>query len=517
MAPVPERNDSRAIRGFRAGGADGANESRKAVSAEGGAGGTTAGRRASKGRKACGERRRIPLLSKAKPPRSSGAPAARPRAALRCVAPVLLLALVLSAAACRDEPPPRTPNVILLVMDTTRADRLSLLGYDRDTSPALVALGREATVFTDAWSPAGWTAPAHASLFTGLRPDHHGLLRNTRSWLLPEFTTLAEIFRAGGYRTGCFTNNNSIAAPFGLTQGFEDVVPLYEDESRPYPWARETHRRALEWATRQHAAGERFFLFVNDMEPHFPYTPPADLAERFVRPGTPEEIRAWGRALPERVLAEHNLGIRPLAPGQIAHLSDLYDAEVRALDDAIGAFVEGLKAKGLLDDTVLVVTADHGECLGEHDLLDHVFSLHRVVCHVPLIVRFPVRFPPGERVDRTVRLEDVAPTLLELCALAPDSPLDGRSLLDGAGPEVSFGFLDPPKTWLERMAKEYPGLDPVPFEDTARSLVDGRHHLIRYSDGREELYDRRTDPAETENLAPRGGPEIERLRERMPR
>jgi arylsulfatase A-like enzyme len=198
-----------------------------------------------------------------------------------------------------------------------------------------------------------------------------------------------------------------------------------------------------------------------------------------------------------------------------AHLEDLYDAEIRTLDDAIRDFVGDLGKEGLLDDTILVITADHGENLGDHGLLDHVFSLHRSICHVPLLIRFPPRFRAGARIDRLVRLEDVAPTLLDLCGLRAPEKMDGRSLLADGPPEVSFGFLDPPVTWLERMAGDYKGFDPVPLEFTVRSFPDGVHHLIRYSDGRVELYDLRTDPAETVNLAPRKGAVLERLEKRL--
>src|SRR5262245_38862994 len=132
-----------------------------------------------------------------------------------------LLALLL-AAACGDHPaaPAQRPNVLLLVMDTTRADRCGFVGYGRPTTPRLDAFAKDAVVFKDAWSPCCWTAPSHASLFTGLRPEHHGLMDSVRPNLAEEATTLAERFRDAGWRTGCFSNSDWISRDFGLTQGF---------------------------------------------------------------------------------------------------------------------------------------------------------------------------------------------------------------------------------------------------------------------------------------------------------
>jgi len=235
----------------------------------------------------------------------------------------LAVAVALLFAACHSEPP---PNVVLLVMDTTRGDRCSINGYERRTTPELARIAAEGTLYRNAWSPAGWTGPAHASMFTGLRPEHHGFLRANRSYLAPESSTLAERFRSAGYGTGCFTNNTTLSPEFGLTQGFDEVVPLYSDKERPYPWAPETHRRALDWAVEVAVSGRPFFLVVNDMEPHFPYTPPEADALRFL----PPRLSATRLGVAMRMTFDdhfrHNVGVRRIPAPRLSILSDLYDA-----------------------------------------------------------------------------------------------------------------------------------------------------------------------------------------------
>ena len=164
----------------------------------------------------------------------------------------LILLLPLALSACGAEEDGKRPNVILLVMDTTRADRCSLVGYDRPTTPALEALAREGINFRNTWSPAGWTGPAHASIFTGLLPERHGYRHGNQEFLDLQTTTLAERLKGAGYRTACLTNNPTIAPEFGLEQGFETYVPLYLDRDLGYPTAPTTHRKALEWAKRVH-------------------------------------------------------------------------------------------------------------------------------------------------------------------------------------------------------------------------------------------------------------------------
>jgi arylsulfatase A-like enzyme len=433
----------------------------------------------------------------------------RPSTALLCAA----AALTLTTGGCGAH---ARPNVLVLVMDTTRADRCSFEGYARPTTPRLEEFAKDAVVYRDAWSPAGWTGPAHASLFTGLRPDHHGFHDGDRNYLAPHVPTLAEALQALGYATGCFTNNDFVAPEFGLTRGFEEVVPMYARPNRPYPWAGETHALAAEWAEMQSRAKRPFFLFINDMEPHIPYTPPEDDAKRFLRGDpTPEEVAA-GRAFDLPQSLAYTLHAKEMTPRQLGVISDLYDAEIASLDRDIGTLLDRLNTDGLLDSTIVVIVGDHGELFGEHHIAQHGHSLHRPARHVPLLVRYPKTFDGGRVVTSLVRLEDVPATILELCGAKTPKRFDGVSLADDAArpPSIAVQGRDPSKT--ARFQSMLAGVDITPLTVGMAAVYDGRFHFLAYTDGRRELYDLSRDPAETEDLAAREPTEAARLEALLP-
>jgi arylsulfatase A-like enzyme len=433
---------------------------------------------------------------------------------------LLPVALSIFGGCSPDAPPPDHPNVLIVVMDTTRGDRVSLNGFSRPTTPKLEAFAEDATVFEDAWSPAGWTGPAHASLFTGLRPENHGFVRGNRDFLPGSFDTLAEILHRKGYQTVGLTNNMTLSPQSGVLQGFDRVARLYADERRPYPWAPATHRIALGFIDDAVREKRPFFVFINDMEPHFPYTPPREWADRFVESGIPEDAVQAARLTHPTELFAHNLGAKRIPPDRLRILSDLYDAEIACLDHFVGELLDGLRERGVLDETIVVVTSDHGENFNEHGFVDHMFSIHRAICHVPLLIRYPPHFSGGGRVRSVVRLEDVAPTVLEMANLDVPEGLDGESLLRNLPNRVSRGIMGPPDAFLARIGPELkPGDDLLELRTRARSVYDGRYHLIVYSDGREELYDLATDPREAVNLAalPTGPRNVaERLKELIP-
>ncbi len=427
---------------------------------------------------------------------------------------VAAFAAALTSTGCGR---PARPNVLVLVMDTTRADRCSFEGYARPTTPRLDEFAKDAVVFKDAWSPAGWTGPAHASLFTGLRPDHHGFHDGDRNYLAPNVPTLAEALQSQGYATACFSNNDWVAPDFGLTRGFADFEPLYARRDRPYPWARETHEHAADWAERAAKDGRPFFLFVNDMEPHLPYSPPEEFQREFLRGDpTPEEIAA-GRAYDLPQSLAYLLHAAETTPRQLGVMSDLYDAEIATLDHEIGVLFDRLRGDGLLDSALVVVVGDHGELFGEHHMTQHGHSLHRAVRRVPLLVRYPKKFDGGRVVTSLVRLEDVMPTILELCGAPPPANLDGESLTR-AGPRPNSIAVQGPdsskKARFEAMLAH--GVDATPLTAGIEAVYDGRMHFIRSTDGRRELYDDDRDPDEGENLAAREPDQAAKLEALLP-
>jgi arylsulfatase A-like enzyme len=435
-------------------------------------------------------------------PRSGDGSHARTASRAVAVGAAIVAACAAAAAivASRGSGPAR-PNVLLLVMDTTRGDRCSIDGYPRPTTPRLEEFAKDATVFRDAWSPANWTAPAHASLFTGLRVEHHGMHRGNRRYLADGIGTLAERLAADGYSTACFSNNSVVSQEFGLTQGFRTLVPLFDRHDLPYPWAHTTHDEAALWARSEARAGRPFFLFINDMEPHIPYTPVPEMAARFVRGAPTQTQTAAASAYEYPHTLGYSLHVEEMPDAERELLSDLYDAEIATLDAEIGVLLDQFRADGLLDSTLVVVAGDHGENLGEHHLWEHSLGLHRTLLHVPLVVRYPGRFDKGRVVGDVVRLEDVYPTVLETCGIPVPAGLDGVSLTRDLPGRIARAVQFPQderRDGIEKLFGPVPAL--TPLLRGVESAYDGRFHFLRYSDGAEELFDVGQDPDETRDL-----------------
>jgi arylsulfatase A-like enzyme len=409
-----------------------------------------------------------------------------------------LAALVLAATpGCKAE---RKPDVIVIVLDTTRADHCGWLGYERPTTPRLDEFSKDCAVYTKAWSPEGWTAPSHASLFTGLSTERHGFYSGSRRNLGPTFPTLAELLTRSGYASACFSNNTWVSAAFGLTRGFQRVDALHEDAKRAYPYAPATHERAAAWAEEQRAAGRPFFLFINDMEPHLTYDPPADDAAKFIRGSPTAEEIAAARRYEHPDSTAYCLGSKELSKDQLRLLTDLYDGEIASLDREVGRLFDRLRGGGLLDSAVVVVLADHGEMLGEQHFVSHMYTLHGPVRRVPLLVRVPGSLDGG-RFDEFVRIEDVMPTILEACGVSAPDGLDGISLTKDLGGRVSRARHDEDEGAREKLTRDFPGVDVSRLTLPVQSVCDGRWHYLEFGDGRRELYDVDADPLETKNLA----------------
>jgi arylsulfatase A-like enzyme len=426
------------------------------------------------------------------------------------------------------------PNILLLVMDSARAASMSCYGAPRPTTPYLEQLAQESTVYTRTISVGCWTLPVHATLFTGLFPARHGLTISRDA--LPEgFPTLASRLSGAGYDTACFSNNPYISSATGLAQGFDLVEDLWRS-SRPRGTAkprgqalterlegggtgarlalpvvksglraRSQARRWRSWtSTRDSGAqatnellrswlehradpGRPFFAFVNYMETHEPYRPPHPFNQRFV-PGSGGRLRAARLGSKTAILSDAARG----RTDAVDVLRGLYEGTLAYLDERIGQLVEGVRELGALDDTLLVVTSDHGDSLGEHGHLGHRLYLYEQLVHVPLIVRYPARFPGGARRDPLVQLGDLHPTILELAGAAGEVPA-------GGGPFVSL--LDESSLGARRYAVAE-NTAPKALGSVRMRMVRGdRLKYIWRSDGTRELYDLEDDPGELENLA----------------
>ncbi|MDX1649473.1 MAG: sulfatase-like hydrolase/transferase [Myxococcota bacterium] len=467
-----------------------------------------------------------------------------------------------AGASASEGADPERPNIVLVVMDTTRADHLSLYGHERATTPNLERIARRSVVFDDATAPAIWTLPTHASMFTGLYESEHGVNRG-HLWLEDRFDTLAEQLREAGYRTVGATGNPLLLPGFrNLDQGFEamlsseslHVPTAMADPGTRRPWWRERalalaenvrHRemrasllaelfryRVLPGATawnrgRQDAGAavsnalvedflarrdpERpFLLFLNYFEPHTVYNPPPRHRERFLtgelrRIGEADYRRTWTGDSREghTNFRARALGFRDPAPTpeEIEAWRRLYDAEIAYLDERIGELYDLLDRRGLLDDTVLVITADHGEqFLDEHGLVLHEFSIYESLLRVPLLVHHPSRFEP-RRVETPVQTIDLYRTLLWLADVEPSraQPLRGQILPLEPGidytPRVvaEYSVPDFPVFTLQR---DFRSVDLRPFFRTFRAWREDGWKFIWSSDGDHELYHLPDDPGE---------------------
>jgi len=422
---------------------------------------------------------------------------------------VLLLALAGGLlAACRE---PARPNILLVIIDTARADRFPFNGYDRPTAPNLSVLAREGAVYSRATSPGSWTVPAHASLFTGQYQSLHGT--DCGSLRLPdEAVTLAETLHDAGYRTVGYTANPWISAPYNFKQGFDTFgetwrrVPAHSDDTG----AALTNEQALRFLRfRQEDSEARrqpFFLFLNYFEPHLPYHPPEPERSRFLRKGQDPSrvLRLSQLGHPEEM--RFILGFSDLNATDLGILSDLYDGEIAYVDRRLAEVTDLLRSQGILDETIVAVAGDHGENLGEHHLMDHKMSVHDTVLHVPLVLRYPPRVAAGQTIAAPVQMHDLFPTLLGLAGvplprgvIVEAVPLPGAGLA-GAGRRedapIVGEFAGPPVDFLKTMQELFPKADLSRFNRTLVSLHRGSYTILWGSDGRHALYRTDEDPAQ---------------------
>ena len=322
----------------------------------------------------------------------------------------------LHLTGCSGRASSTTPShVVLISIDTLRADHLGCYGYARPTSPTLDRIARRGLLFEDVTSACPWTLPAHASLLTGLYPRRNGV--RTRHDRLPaDVNTLAEAFREHGFLTGAIVNCHWLVERYGLHRGFDDFTYVKEDVKEVAPSA--VGERAQQWLTRH--AGKRSFLFLHYYDIHSDYRSLPRYEEQFVRPyqGTVD-----GSTL-QLIAARY--GHLQLNQADIEHLVDLYDAGIRQLDDGIARLFGCLEENGLLEDTLVIITADHGEEFLEHGDVLHGRTHFQEVVHVPLILCGP-GVPRDRRQDRMASLVDIPSTILGIAGLDP-LPGDGLDL-----------------------------------------------------------------------------------------
>ncbi len=418
-----------------------------------------------------------------------------------------------------DEPAPDRPNVLLIVLDTTRSDVFGSYGHRGALTPNIDRLAKQGTVFTRFYATDFWTLPTHASLLTGLYPTQCQATSETNH--LPEHvTTLAERMSDAGYRTGAIVHNAWVSRERGFAQGFDDFVEAWRIRGKtPVAVERRGAGQAADWITTN--ADSPFLLMVNFNIAHMPYKPSAAMFEsvrgRDWPPNRVENLRQvtgmWAHLAGRMILSEADYRL----------LRELYEAEIAHADAFVGRVLDSLEKAGLAEETLVIVTSDHGENLGDHGLIDHLLSMHETTLHLPLIVRYPRRFEAGARVSDLASQVDVVPTILDVCGLPAADHGDllglGRSL--AAENAVAHDYVvaenDRPVNGVQLMRAKFPRFDVSRIDHRIRTLITPRYKLVWHLPDRTELYDLESDPGELTDIASTNGEIRRRMLETLRR
>jgi len=390
-------------------------------------------------------------------------------------------------------PAARPPNVLLYVADTLRADHLGCYGDGGGLTPRIDALARESVLFENATAASGWTRTSMATVLTGLPPRAHGANRRDQA-VGADLVTLAERLRDAGWETAGFVTNPNLAPEFGFDQGFDRYAFLEQPDPRlAYVDSGGLNRAAFEWlATRD--ASRPFFMYLHSMDPHDPY-----FAHTGGRAGN-GDVSEPGSILYMRAI---EYGRIPATPAARRRLLELYAGEIRHNDARFGELLDGLAARGLDANTVVVFLSDHGEEFGDHGWWRHGKTLFQEMLHVPLVIRWPGRDHAGRRVAARARHLDLVPTFLDILGRPGDPALPGRSLVPDvegrAAPEAA-----PAESWLDLDGRV---VDSVILGDwkLVRSLARARNQPPA------AVYDLASDPGETRDRSGDAGIPLELL------
>ncbi|HZR80995.1 MAG TPA: sulfatase [Candidatus Binatia bacterium] len=400
---------------------------------------------------------------------------------------MLLAPFLLAVAGCTSGPaepaqPATPPSLVLISVDTLRADHLGTYGYGRATSPNIDALARDGVVFEHAYAPSSWTLPSHASMLSGASPYRHGAVTQ-RHAIRSDVTMLAERLHDRGYATAALVSAPFLGRRFGFARGFD----AYEQHAKPRD-AAGYQSRVLEVV--RGLPREPFFLFVHYFDVHSPYDPEPEF-NRFARDAaTRDDARA--DRIGQRVQKMASSGVKA-RPEERDRLVDLYDGEILQVDVKIRELIDAVRAR-TRGRFVAVLTADHGEEFLEHGGLLHGKTLYDEVLHVPLVVTGE-GVARGGRVGRQASLLDVAPTLLEFAGAPAIADVEGRSLAEvvRSGESTAGGARDPGLDLLTLANDGSVAMRGVRTPEL-KLIVDALH------DDRRELYDLRTDPRESTNV-----------------
>lgn len=399
--------------------------------------------------------------------------------------------------ASSSEPEVALPNVVIITIDTLRADHLSVYGYERATSPNIEKLIRNGVVFDNAFAAHTNTAPSHASMLTGVYPGTHGIRQNGMK-LLPTIPTLGEMLRERGYATGAFVSGWTLTPHTGLDRGFDVYDAQFSRSRRP---GADSWKVAEGWLKKVAKSSKPFFMFFHMFEPHFGYEPPDEYALRFL----PEQKKL------NVPFDQHLPGLmskRQLSPQAIAEYTARYDGEIALADEIVGQIIRRLSKLKVVDNTLIVVTSDHGETLFERAwIADHGGRAYDEQIHVPMVMRLPLAEVKRKRVTAQVHHIDILPTVLDVVGIDAPAGLPGRSLRgvarskkkrqDTTRPVFSHARPEPERVpeITARLVKTgiVTAVRLPPFKLIEYPLADGGYF--------QQLFNVETDPGETKNVA----------------
>jgi len=433
----------------------------------------------------------------------------------------------------------RKDNIIIFLMDTQRADNLSCYGYHKKTTPNIDAIADEGVIFTSNIIPGVWTLPSHASLFTGRYVSGHGADAH-HEFLPAEFPTMAEILGKLGYRTVGLSNNGWVSRSSGIARGFDEYYLISREKTGKVEWfyveektfreeekdrgSLKTVNAAVSWIKNRYDGEKPFFMFINVIEPHGPYRPPEPFKSRFLSSSiSKEEIES----LPPLRSVEECIDIRtgelelPVRYWEIQKA--LYDGCTATVDDRIGRLYKHLEEEGILDDTIFIITSDHGDVQGEHlPHVEHHLCAYDELIRVPLVVRYPKALPRGKKVRWITQTLDILPTILDLLNVKDDDiwrTIQGLSMLPAVDDEPlrDFALTEYMKSLqqLFLMWRRHPKFDVRNYNYWLKAVRTLKYKYIWHSNGKDELYDLEEDPSEKQNIACEEMNIVEEMREKM--
>ncbi len=428
-------------------------------------------------------------------------------ALLKSALALACLCLCAVSPACSDKAPRQ--NVLFITIDVLRADHLGCYGYPRETSPAIDAFAEKSVLFENCISQSTSTVPSHASIFTSLYPPSHGVITNVAR-LSDEIPSLIKVFESNDYSTGAIISSFVLQSDRGLTQGFEtydETLESIELNRRGYPerHADSTTDTAISWLRERE--GEDFFLWIHYIDPHGAYYPPEEYREMFVGDewySEGEELEISADFLPNTIPKYQEL----FGNKNPSYYISQYDGEIRFTDDHIGRLLRFLDESGLASNTIVVLTADHGESFTERDhCFTHSIRTYDEQAMIPLIIRFP-NLGLSERIEPQVRAIDIMPTVLDRLGLENPYTVHGQSLMK----LITSGKKPPSDSAL--IYSEH-GLKFLELSiGSQKSIRTQQWKLTRNSwNGTWELYNLKEDPGETTNLAGKEPAMLEQMKE----